>query len=388
MKKRILALAVSACSLLLAVPAFSGCSSETYIEYTLYDSEGAEVETYHVSEDPSTDEAAAEAEGVEYTEPSVEAEDGYYFAVTGYSGRPKNVVIPSEYGGVPVTQIGEQAFAGADYLISVSMTDSITYIAPVAFFYCVSLKDVTLSNSLTEINYSTFAWCYSLEEIVIPDGVTSIGNMCFYGDDELVSVTLPDSVTSIGISCFYECYGLESIDLPDNLITIGQQAFYSCTALNNVVIPDSVEEIRDYAFVDCTALTDITIGSGVKIIGEYAFYYCTALESITLPADLEFIGAYAFYSCSALTDVYLTNTFSDGSSKQCRLYSADLSDYELEVGDETAESTYLYTSYNYYNDGLTANSGYIPSNGLTDSEEIASLLTDDLLTVYWYFVKK
>ena len=79
-------------------------------------------------------------------------EDGY--SVTGYEGMPTFVVIPETYEGLPVTSIGDYAFA-----------------------YCDSLTSVTIPDSVTSIGNRAFYDCSGLTSVTIPDGVTSIGEL-------------------------------------------------------------------------------------------------------------------------------------------------------------------------------------------------------------------
>ena len=72
---------------------------------------------------------------------------------------------------------------------------------------------------VTSIGDLAFAYSESLTSIIIPESVTSIGNDAFYDCNSLTSITIPDSVTSIGRSAFGRCRSLTSIAIP--------QAFHS-----------------------------------------------------------------------------------------------------------------------------------------------------------------
>ena len=109
------------------------------------------------------------------------------YSVTGYEGTPTAVVIPDTYDGLPVTSIGDYAFA-----------------------YCTSLASVTIPDSVTSIGWGAFAYCTSLSTVAIGNGVTSIGDYAFAYCTSLASVTIPESVTSIGSYAFYNCTSLTS----------------------------------------------------------------------------------------------------------------------------------------------------------------------------------
>ncbi len=259
-----------------------------------------------------------------------------------------DIVIPSTYKGLPVTEIGEQAFSyhlnseeRSAYITSVTIPDSVTKIDKYAFRECIGLTSVYFgeNSQLTTIGNEAFYSCRSLTSITIPDSVTSIGSGAFYGCSNLTSINIPDGVTSIGSGAFYGCSSLTSITFPDNVTSIDSAAFYGCnnlisitvaegnttyhsegnclieTATNtlilackNYVIPDSVTSIGDYAFSGCSSLTSITIPDSVTSIGDYAFYGCSSLTSITIPDSVTSIGSSAFSGCSNLTSVYYEGT--------------------------------------------------------------------------------
>lgn len=395
MKKRFLSLLIASAAVLAAIPAFSGCSSETCVKYTLYDAEGNSVVTYKLPEDPSTEE----------TSQAVEAEDGSYFVVTGYSGKITDLVIPAEYSGVPVTEIAAQAFEGVNNLKTVEIEDGVTTIGTMAFAYCSRLTQVTLPETLTTVPRSAFAYCSLLTSITIPDSVTAIGVYAFFNCSSLEQVVLSSNLTIISSYAFYYCESLKSVTFPEGLQTIGAGAFFYCTSIESVSLPDSVTFVGYASFQSCTSLASVTLGSGVTTIESFAFCNCPLIQTVTIPSDITFIGANAFYYCTALTDIYMDNEFSDGTQKACWLYTVNLSDTEdtdgVAEGTYTAGSdaakTYLYTDYNYYDDDTAGlYGGYIPSGTFEDSAYMLQLLTEDLVGmedvdgtdvyVYWYFV--
>ncbi len=87
-----------------------------------------------------------------------EAKDGYIVAGinTAMLDGPEELVIPSKYEGLPVTEIEKNAFMECENLVSVEIPNSITKIGSSAFAECVNLSAVNIPNSVTEIGDTVF----------------------------------------------------------------------------------------------------------------------------------------------------------------------------------------------------------------------------------------
>ena len=216
--------------------------------------------------------------------------------ITGYTGSGGAVTIPGTINGLPVTSIGNYAFARHPTLTSVTIPDSVTNIGDYAF---------TAVDS-----YS------SLTKVTIGNSVTSIGNGAFLFCTSLTSVTIPGSVTSIGDRAFNACFSLTEITVDKNNPAYssmdGVLFNKSRTALiqfpggkaGNYKIPDNVTNIVDLALWNCPKLTSVTIPNGITSIGREAFASCNSLTNVTIPDSVANIGIGAFDSCETLTAIY------------------------------------------------------------------------------------
>jgi hypothetical protein len=256
--------------------------------------------------------------------------DGISITITGYNweGTDGLVAIPGQINGLPVTAIGEVAFAGVFDCCSVNITipNSVTSIGNGAFQNNAALYLITIPDSVTNMGAYAFYGCYGLGSVTIPGSVNSIGIYAFWGCSDLQNVTIGNGVTSIGVEAFggftanIPASELTSIAIPASVTNIGAGAFDTCvlmtaitvdtnnlfySSLNGVLfnknqttlveypdgldgnytIPDSVTSIGDAAFVDCANLTGVTIPCGVTNIGEYAFAGCTSLTSVYFTCD-------------------------------------------------------------------------------------------------------
>ncbi|MBQ6979472.1 MAG: InlB B-repeat-containing protein, partial [Clostridia bacterium] len=181
--------------------------------------------------------------------------DGSAYILSSFSGNVSEAIIPTEFGGIPVTAIAARVFERCTNLTKVVIPDSVTTIGMRAFAMCSKLTNVTIGSSVTSIGDEAFSGCSSLTSITIPDSVTSIGSSAFYNCSGLTSVTIGNSVTSIGNSAFNNCSSLTSITIPNSVTSIGDEAFSGCSSLTSITIPDSVTSIGSSAFYNCSGLT-------------------------------------------------------------------------------------------------------------------------------------
>ena len=143
-------------------------------------------------------------------------------------------------------------------------------------------KKIIIHEGVTEIGDNAFHGCEYVPSVTLPKSVKKIGRGAFHGCKRLTSINLPNGIMSINSYTFCYCEGLTSVSIPNSVTIIGEFAFFNCTSLMSVTIPNNVTEIGDDAFWRCESLTSITIPNSVEKIGKSAFEGCPNL-SITLP---------------------------------------------------------------------------------------------------------
>ena len=210
-----------------------------------------------------------------------------------------NLIIPSEYDGLPVTRIEKNAFKNNESILSVTIPSSVTYIGASAFEGCTGITMVDLSEGLTYIGKHAFKGCTSLEEI-----------------------KMPSSVLGTGAGLFENCTSLKKVEILSGIKRINDYTFSDCSALTTVIIPDSVTEIGAYVFFNCDSLTSVPSGNNVNIIGVRAFSDCDGFVEITIPDNVGYISQSAFEHCDSLTKlvigkgvVFIGRTAFEGCSK-------------------------------------------------------------------------
>ncbi len=260
----------------------------------------------------SEEEELPASEGLAYTL----SEDGTYYSVTGIGTcTDTDIVIPSTYNGLPVTDIQQGAFAFMNST-SIIISNGVITIGDRAFSDCYSLTNVVIGGSVTTIGEAVFWGCGSLTNIKVSTQNSAYKDI----DDNLYSKD--------GTVLIQYAIGKTATEfvIPDSVTKIGSGAFYGCSSLTSVVIPDGVTTIGESAFSGCRSLTSVVIPDSVTSIGYSAFEYCSSLTSVVIPDSVTTIGDYAFSGCSSLTSVYYKGTADDWSNISIGSWNSYLTD--------------------------------------------------------------
>ena len=185
--------------------------------------------------------------------------DGY--TVTGETENVENITIPDQYNGLPVTAIGESAFAYSKHtapILSVTIPDSVTTIANNAFFNRSEMTTVNIGrdSQLKEIGRNAFSGNHALTAIYIPSGVTIIGDSAFNNNgsinftvDEANTVYRSENGHLIETATQTLIRGGQSADVPESVTSIAQAAFRKST-LTEINLPSSVTKIENSFIAD------------------------------------------------------------------------------------------------------------------------------------------
>ena len=136
-------------------------------------------------------------------------DEGTGYVVKGIGTYKKaEVIIPSEYKGLPVVAIGSGAFWDNKQTTSVVIPNTVTKIDHYAFNGCTSLQSIVIPNSVTEIGTFAFTNCTSLETVILSNNLDFIQWGTFENCTNLSSIVIPLSVTRIENSVFNGCVNL------------------------------------------------------------------------------------------------------------------------------------------------------------------------------------
>ena len=232
--------------------------------------------------------------------------DGTGVTITGYIPVSGGVNIPTNINGLPVTSIGNDAFADDQIITSVVIPFGVTSIGNAAFASCTSLTSITIPDSITSIGQVAFVDCFSLTAISIPTSVTSIAE------------TTPVAAEAGLVFC--GCANLTAITVDTNnpvyssvngvLFNKSQTVLIECpgTVAGNYAIPSGVTTVGDFAFEECDSLTTVAVPSSVTSIGDYAFYECGDLTGIYFAGNAPAANSTAALGEGNATAYYLPGT--------------------------------------------------------------------------------
>lgn len=309
--------------------------------------------------------------------------------ITKYTANLSAVTIPSEIDGLPVTIIGESAFANT-ITSSVTIPATVTTIEDFAF-YATRLKTVSIGDAVTSIGYQAFAACNYLESVVVDGNNTEYSSLDgnLYSKDGLTliqyaigksetSFTTPESVSAIDSVAFESANILTEIVILDNVTAIAENAFSGC---NNLTIYCQAESqpagwaenwnplnrpvvwgykvptaASEFAYTKGSSSVTITAYNGtakevvipsyidglpVTTIGAEAFLR-SSITSIIIPETVTSIRADAFKNSSITSAIFKnTNGWSYTNKKTYEISSTDLA-------DASKAANYLKKQYSAY----------------------------------------
>ena len=283
------------------------------------------------------------------------------------------VTVPEFYQGLPVVEIGTEAFRNCDHLSEIKLPNSIKSIGEYSFAYCASLTSFVIPNNVTFIGNGAFSDCSNLKSLTLGSGVQTIEHYNFvYHCKRLVNINVkednPYFYSEEGLLYTYEDNALyaTSPGLPGDLaikqgtkrIRIG--AFYALDSITSVTIPSSVETIDVDAFMGFSSLKSISVAAAnqyfasvdgvlynkavseliafpcgkrastftvpntVKKIGRYSFAFATGISEVILPEGLEYISDGVFNHTSYLRKINIPKSLLDiGDYVFCSLFNLE-----------------------------------------------------------------
>ena len=206
------------------------------------------------------------------------SEDKNSYVVAGIGKhKGKDLVIPDEYNGKPVTAVDEMAFYNCKQIESITIGKNITQFGTSAFKNCENVKEILYNakNALPMEYCTPFVNCgdyYTGLKLVIGKDVEKIPDHMF-ASQFLQSVTISELVFEEGSNCkaignnaFGSSLIVYDLALPEGLEKIGEEAFTQCSEFIRISLPATLKEIGYDAFSDAFRVVELYNPSSVKII--------------------------------------------------------------------------------------------------------------------------
>ena len=129
-----------------------------------------------------------------------------------------------------VETIGQNAFRACTSLGAIALPASIGEVGSGAFFQCTKMKGAVFAPGDKQVNLGDdiFAGCNWLMNVTLPQNIDRIGAGMFRNCGMLAGVEIPQGAESIGEGAFASCAGLTTLIIPDSVMTIGSSAFSAC----------------------------------------------------------------------------------------------------------------------------------------------------------------
>lgn len=251
------------------------------------------------------------SEGLEYKL----TEDGTGYIVVGigdFSG--KDLIIPAEYQGKPVLEIGNNAFANSE-IESVKLPKGLKIIGYYAF-ESSNINEISIPNSVEIISDYAFRGCLQLAEMTIGSGVTEIGfsALASTGVKRFQVSLFNSNFKSLGGNLYtkdgkkliqYAC-GNEatSFKVPWGVEIIGPYSFEGARNLEKLTMSNTVKIIEEGA-IGYMDIKHLDLGNGLKAIGNLNIVRCENLECVKIPDSVKTMGIRMFSFSINLEEVYL-----------------------------------------------------------------------------------
>ncbi len=278
------------------------------------------------------------------------------------NGRDVFYYLPEALEAVTVTgtEIPESAFAGCSSLLTLTVSDGVTFIGKDAFLGCMWFKFITIADSVTRIDatfedtdyyYNPSNWesgvlyignhlvaTRSAElsgEYQVKAGTVSIVPGAFAGCSNLTKITLPQTVTSIYENTFADCSSLVAIVCSDRMAQIDTSAFDGTAYYNNEANwKDGCLYFDDWLMVASASDMIICVQEGTTKIADGAFSDCTNLVGILVSTPLQNLSE-KLSACENPVEIYFL-----GTEEQWKSVNGELSEQHTIFFGNEAKTAY------------------------------------------------
>lgn len=266
-----------------------------------------------------------------------------------------------------VSAIDEYAFNCDEYLISITIGESVNTIDCKSIYSCWYVQNVYVDENneyfcdidgvlytkdLTEIiYYPTDHDAYlrtqtGYDNLLDDDGnaMTELWETTERYDEEFLAeynsavrtYVLPSTVTTIGDLAFAYS-NITALYIPEGVTYMGSMALFDNTVLLNIYSYTCDEVITDTTSAAIASMKTVynSLPEGLEYIGSDCFYYTRALTYIYIPSSVTYIGHHAFWGAAYKDDGVLY-----GITEINVALSEDEFEEQVDVGDQWRPSYY------------------------------------------------
>ncbi|MGX8689283.1 MAG: leucine-rich repeat domain-containing protein, partial [Bacteroidaceae bacterium] len=225
--------------------------------------------------------------------------------IIGYKKHTKKrrVVIPADItrNGIHyiVTSLEQNAFNGCQYIETLILPRTLTYIKQNSITFCNSLYSITIPSDVSVIDDEAIFGNASLSEIKV-DTLNK-----YYDSRSNCNAVIRKEDRVLVVGC-------KKTIIPEDVSLIASGAFKNCSGLDSIIIPSGVEIIDNYSFYECKDLRHITFQDGIKQIGDCSFEGCCSIDSIFIPEGVKSFVIEPLVLSSEANIVTLVLTAPDG----------------------------------------------------------------------------
>ena len=306
--------------------------------------------------------------------------------ITGYTGKAKNLIIPSYINGKRVTKIAKNAFwhwKGRSFS-EIIVPDTIENIGLHAFdgvktkkvYFGKRVKDLGWFNvpsadkkdTLSCIKVSKYNSSYKAEKGVLYNKKKT--SLVYYPPNKKgKTFKLPKTVTCIEEQSFYHNRNLTKIKFNKKLKSIKQYAFEGAKKLSSVTLPSSLKKVSSDAFSECNKLSTVSVkkNSNLKVLsgtfahlpslksvtvaklksyGENSFSHNKKLKKVTIKSGVKKIPYGMFYKCPNLKSVTIPKSVSkiEDAAFGYKDYNTKYGNFTIKGYKGSAAEKYAYSN--------------------------------------------
>lgn len=301
----------------------------------------------------------------------------YYWIEAKDKSIQGDLIIPSEYNGLPVKEISGEAFRSCPFITDVTIPNSIIDMAQYSFYDCPSIETVTYlseypaygassafsynvcNNAILKVpfgciptyidrNWGHFVNIQQLSDnraieanLILEEAGSLISKIDITDIPNIRSLSISGPINGTDILVINRMPALERVDLSNAIIEDGGKSYYqyestlyyttqklidrfwfNSTYPTEVILPEA-SIIASGAFAD-SRIKRITLPNTLSLIGEEAFCGCKSLNNIFIPEKVNYIGEKAFLYCPNLHSVDVDATNISFTSIGGALFTKDL----------------------------------------------------------------